>query len=298
MVGMGRAWYDRVPEARELYRQANSRLGWDLAALCFEGPAEELAKTERCQLALFVTSLAGLEGLRALAPEASPSAMAGLSLGELTALAAAGACSFADGLYLVQARAEAMAECAARHPGAMLAVVGLTRDAIEDICRHTGAVLANVNAPDQLVVSGPVSAVEQAEAALKGSGAKRVARLEVSGAFHSPLMQPAADAFRRALERVTISAPRVPVISNVTAKPAATPEEIRDLLVKQIVSPVLWEPSVRRLIQDGMRACVEFPPARVLSGLLRRIDPAVKTALLNEPDDLPKLSDVLAGAAS
>ncbi|MBI2884744.1 MAG: ACP S-malonyltransferase [Candidatus Omnitrophica bacterium] len=292
-VGMGRAWYERSPEAKDLYHRANARLGFDLAALCFEGPADELAKTERCQLALFVTSLAAVESVRALAPELSPAAAAGLSLGELTALAAAGAFSFTDGLYLVQARAEAMAECAARHPGAMLAVVGLGRDAIEQVCRQTGALMANFNAPDQLVLSGSVSAIEQAEAALKGS-AKRVVRLEVSGAFHSPMMQPAADALRRALERISISAPRVPVISNVTAQPVATPEEIRELLVKQLVSPVLWEPSVRRLVQQGIRACVEFPPARVLGALLRRIDPAVKTVLLNEPDDLPKLASVLA----
>jgi [acyl-carrier-protein] S-malonyltransferase len=288
-VGMGKAFYDHSPEAREIYKRANAHLGFDLTAICFEGPQDQLTKTEICQPALFVTSLAAVEAFRTAFPNLTPVGCAGLSLGELTALAVAGVFSLTDGLYLVQARAAAMAECAAHHPGAMLAVIGLTRDALEPICRQSDTVMANVNAPDQIVLSGTVPAIEQAEALVKAQGAKRAMRLEVSGAFHSPLMQPAAERFREALAKVKLAAPRYPVISNVTAQPVRDPDMIRELLVKQIVSSVLWEPSMRWLIQEGATTCVEFPPARVLTGLLRRIDGAVKGIALNEPADCSKL---------
>ena len=290
-IGMGKTFYDRFPESRDVYARAKARLGLDIAAVCFEGPQEELTKTETCQLALFVTSLAGLEALRSRAPSLAPVGAAGLSLGELTALAAAGAMSFADGLYLVQTRAEAMAGCAARHPGAMLAVIGLDQGLIHTICHQAGVIAANLNAPGQVVLSGERAGIDEAERLANAQGAKRAIKLDVAGAFHSSLMQPAADVFRQAVAKVNFQAPRMPVISNVTAQPVSGPEEIRELLVKQIVSPVRWEPSMRRLIQDGATAYVEFPPARVLTGLLRQIDKTVKSLPLNDPTDLEKLTD-------
>ena len=295
-VGMGKAFYDRVPESRDVYRHANTRLGFDLTALCFEGPPDELAKTERCQPALFVTSLAAVAAWRALQPSsclpagtAQPVGMAGLSLGELTALAAADALSFDDGLYLVQARGDLMAECAAHHPGAMLAVIGLATEAIQAICEESEAQAANYNASDQVVLSGPVEAIERAEALAKAQGAKRALRLEVSGAFHSRLMQPAADAFKRVVAKVRFEPPCVPVISNVTAKAVESPQQIPELLVKQITSPVLWEPSMRTLIQAGAVQFIEFPPARILTALLRRIDGSVTGVSLNTPADFEAL---------
>jgi [acyl-carrier-protein] S-malonyltransferase len=292
-VGMGKGFYDRFDEAKEIYRKANSRLGFDVAALCFEGPPEELTRTERCQPALFVTSLAAFAAFRRVAPSAMPAAAAGLSLGELTALAAAEAFSLDDGLYLVQARGAAMAECAARHPGAMLAVVGLTAETIRPVYEAAGAWAANYNAPDQIVLSGSADAIGKAELLAKAQGARRALRLDVAGAFHSPLMQPAADEVRRALGKVTLREPEFPVVSNVTGVPVQGPEEIGELLVKQIVSPVLWEPSVRFMRQAGSTQFIEFPPARVLTGLLRKIDGDAAGIAVDEPTDLEKLSGVL-----
>lgn len=288
-VGMGKAFYDRCAESRDLYKRANTHLGFDVTALCFEGPLEELTKTEKCQPALFVTSLASFAALHVLAPALKPVGAAGLSLGELTALAAADAFRFTDGLYLVQARAGAMAECAAQRQGTMLAVIGLSREVLEDVSRQAGVVVANVNAPDQLVLSGSIEGIGQAEGLVNAKGAKRAIRLEVAGAFHSPLMQPAADKFKQALSKVNVDPPTFPVISNVTGQPVSNPEAIRELLVRQIVSPVLWEPSMRRLFQDGATEFYEFPPAKVLTALLRKIDRSVKAITLDEPADFDTL---------
>ena len=284
-VGMGKSFYDGFREAKEVYKTANTVLGYDLAALCFEGPPEELTKTERCQPALFVTSLAGYAAFRSHAPTHRLVGAAGLSLGELTALTAADAVALKDAIYLVQARADAMAHCAAQHSGAMLAVIGLSKDIIEEICQQSEAVMANFNAPDQLVLSGTAASIDQAESLAKAQGAKRAIRLEVGGAFHSPLMQPAVEAFRKALAKIKFSAPAFPVISNVTAQPVRSAEEIPQLLARQITSSVLWEPSMRYLIQAGASTFFEFPPARVLTGLLRRIDSAMKGMTLDAPAD-------------
>ncbi len=298
-VGMGKAFYDQYDEAKALYKIANRKLGFDVAALCFEGPSEDLTKTEKCQPALFVTSLAAFVALKQFVPKSFiPVAAAGLSLGELTALAAAEAFSVEDGFYLVQARGEAMADCVAHHQGAMLAVIGLSGEVIEGICRESGASGANYNAADQVVLSGTVEAIAQAEVLAKAQGAKRTVKLEVAGAFHSSLMQPAADQFKRVLSKVQLRAPIFPVISNVTGNAVQDPKEIQELLVKQIVSPVLWECSVRTLIQAGATHCIEFPPARVLTGLLRRIDSSVKGFTVDEPKDFEKLTDVLPASVS
>jgi [acyl-carrier-protein] S-malonyltransferase len=290
-VGMGKAFYDRYETSRGIFRQANTHLGFDVTALCFEGPPDELTKTEKCQPALFVTSVAAFAAFHELVPSAKPVGVAGLSLGELTSLAVADALKFADALYLVQARGDLMAECAAQSGGAMCAVIGLSADVIQAICQESGASAANYNAPDQIVLSGTVEAIGKAQATAKAKGAKRVVRLELAGAFHSSLMQPAATKFKQVLSKVEISQPIFPVVSNVTGKPVQNSDEIRELLVKQIVSPVLWEPSMRHLIQAGATSFIEFPPARVLTGLLRRIDSSVKGVPLNDPSDFEKIGD-------
>ena len=293
-VGMGKAFYDQFDEAKEIYKIAKRRLGRDIAALCFEGPPEDLTSTDTCQPALFATSLAAFAAIIRLVPASlTPLAAAGLSLGELTALAAAEAFSISDGFYLVQARGEAMAECAANSKGAMLAVIGLTGEAVEEICKTSGAWGANYNAQDQVVLSGTVQAIEDAEGLAKERGAKRAIRLEVAGAFHSPLMQPAADAFKKVLSTIELRPPKFPVISNVTGAPVEDPNEIRDLLVRQIVSPVRWESSMRHLIDAGLTHAIEFPPAKVLTAILRRIDRDITGIALNDPKDLDKLSDIL-----
>ena len=293
-VGMGKAFYDRFDESKAVYHTANKRLGFDVTSLCFEGPPEDLTKTEKCQPALFTTSMASYVAFRRVAPAwFQPAASAGLSLGELTALAVAGAISLDDALYLVKARGEAMGECAAREGGAMLAVVGLTKDAIEPVCRQSGAWGANFNAADQIVLSGTVEAIAKAEGLAKAAGAKRVLKLDVAGAFHAPLMQPAAEACRQALTKVTVRAPAFPVISNVTGGPVEDPETIRTLLVDQIVKPVLWEASMRYLLGRGATHFIEFAPARVLTGLLRRIDKSATGLMVDQPADLDPLAGLL-----
>ena len=235
------------------------------------------------------------EVLKRLVPSSrAPVAAAGLSLGELTALAVAEAFRPEDGLYLVRARGEAMAECAAHHRGAMLVVIGLSGEAIEEICKKSGAVGANYNAADQVVLSGTVEAIERAEALAKGQGAKRAIKLEVAGAFHSPLMQPAADAFKAALAKIEIRPPVFPVVSNVTGEPVSDPDKIRELLVRQIVSPVRWEASVRAMLKAGATHFIEFPPARVLTGLLRRIDKTSTGIAIDTPDDFAQVAEALA----
>ncbi len=297
-VGMGKAFYDRFEVSRQLYKQAKSVLGFDLAALCFEGPQEELIKTEKCQPALFVTAAAAYAAFHQLAPMVKPVGVAGLSLGELTALTAANALKFSDALHVVQARGDLMAECAAHQRSAMLAVIGLTHETMEAICRDSGAYAANYNAADQVVLSGEVGAIEKAEGLAKAAGAKRAVRLEVAGAFHSPLMQPAATKFAYVVAKVKIHAPLFPVVTNVTGQSVSDPEAIRELLVKQIVSPVRWDTSMRTLMQAGATHFIEFPPARVLTGLLRHIDSGVQGITIDEPKDFDKLSDALPSLSS
>ena len=293
-VGMGRAFYDQFEDAKAIYQLANRCLGFDVAALCFEGAAEALTKTDTCQSALFVTSLAAFAAFKRVSPKSfRPVAAAGLSLGELTALVVAEAFSIEDGCYLVKARGEAMAECAAHHPGAMLAVIGLLPEVIAAICKESGATGANYNAQDQVVLSGTVGAIGRAEALANAQGARRAIKLDVAGAFHSSLMQPAAKKFEQTLSKISIRPPQFPIISNVTGQPIEDPIQIQQLLVKQIVSPVLWEASMRYLISAGATHFVEFPPARVLTGLLRRIDSSVKGVAIDEPKDFEKLAGVL-----
>lgn len=297
-VGMGKAFYDRFPESRDFYKRANTHIGFDLTALCFDGPQEKLTQTEFCQPALLVTSVAAYAAFRTVWPASAPAGAAGLSLGELTALTVAEAMSFQDALYLVQARAVAMAECAAHHPGAMLAVIGLLPDAVQEVCKQAGVTAANLNAQDQVVLSGTAPAIGSAEGLAKAAGAKRALRLDVAGAFHSPLMQEASDTFRRAVSKVSFAQPKFPVISNVTGRPVPDAREIPDLLVKQIVSPVQWEASMKFLVGRGAGVFVEFPPARVLTGLLRKIDPSVKGVAVEEPDDFDKISPLLSPSVS
>lgn len=294
-VGMGKAFYDRFESSRQLFKQANKHLGFDVSALCFEGPPEELIKTEKCQPALFVTSLAAFVAFRETAAAHTPLACAGLSLGELTALAAAEAMSITDGLYLVKARGEAMAECTVRQRGAMLALLGISPEGLASLCKASGAWPANYNTQEQVVLSGTTDAIAKAEQLAKEHGAKRAIKLDVAGAFHCELMRPAADAFKEAVGKVTLRPAKWPVVSNVTGRPLSPMEDPREILVRQIVSPVLWEPSMRYLIQQGMTHAAEFPPARVLAGMLRKIDSNVKAVTVDEPSDFEKLAEALAG---
>lgn len=277
-VGMGRDMIAAAPRAKERFDTAATLLGYDLAQLCFEGPAEKLDSTAYSQPALFVTSLAALDVLEASSPDtvASCAAAAGLSLGEYTALVFAGALDFDSGLKLVAERGAAMQAAADAAPGGMVSIVGLDRQRVEALCQEAaqGEVLriANLLCPGNIAVSGTKSACQRIGQLAEAAGATKVVTLAVAGAFHTPLMQPAVERLAAALKTVSIRPPRIPVISNVDAQPHHDPDEIRDLLTRQVVSLVYWEESVRRLMGDGFDEFYEVGPGRVLRGLLKRID--------------------------
>ncbi|ASV75193.1 Malonyl CoA-acyl carrier protein transacylase [Thermogutta terrifontis] len=275
---MGRRLYETLPAAKQLYDRASQILGYDLAKLCFEGPSEDLDSTVISQPAIFVTSLAALESLRADSPDVvlSCEATAGLSLGEYTALVFAGVIDFEDGVWLVQKRGEAMQEASDATPGGMVSILGLERSEVERLCEaaRQGEILqiANLLCPGNIVVSGMLKACERAAELASQFGAIKAVPLAVAGAFHTPIMRPADERLAEALERITLRRPRIPVISNVDARPHDDPEEIRQLLIRQVVQPVLWEDSMRYLLAEGFDTFYEVGPGRVLRGLLRRID--------------------------
>jgi len=249
-----------------------------MAELCFEGPAEELDSTIYSQPALFVTSLAMLEWLRKESPDVvlSCEAAAGLSLGEYTALVFAGAMEFDTGLKLVQQRGAAMQEAADATPSGMVSILGLDRAQVEELCRKAGdgevLEVANLLCPGNIVISGTNAACERAAELAPAAGAIKAVPLAVAGAFHTEIMSPAVEKLAEALAEAPMAAPTIPVISNVDAMPHHDPEEIRQLLIKQLVSPVRWEDSVRYLLGQGFDQFYEVGPGRVLRGLLKRID--------------------------
>ncbi len=271
-VGMGRDVYQQFPVAREIFDRAEEILEFPLKQLCFEGPEEELKQTRYTQPAIFVHSLAmdRLLRERGIVPEGT----AGHSLGEYSALVSAGALSFEDGLRLVKIRGELMQVAGEKHPGTMAAIIGLDGQQVEAVCREAadaGVVKpANFNCPGQIVISGAVPAVHRAMEIAKQKGARIVKELVVSGAFHSPLMEDALQGLVEALQTVSIQAPAVPVYSNVEAGPVSDPEKIRELLKRQLLSPVLWENILRNMITDGFDRFFEVGPGKVLQGLLKR----------------------------
>ena len=278
-VGMGRQLAEQLPAARALYDRASQLLGYDLAEICFEDPEDELDSTVYSQPALFVTSLAALEMLRQKSPDVVEQcqAAAGLSLGEYTALVFAGVMEFEAGLKVVQRRGEAMQAASDATPSGMVSILGLDRAKVEQLCeqvRQTGEILqpANFLCPANIAVSGSKEACERIADAAVAAGAMKVVPLAVAGAFHTPIMGSVVDRLAAALADVPMAKPRIPVISNVDARSHEDPEEIRQLLVKQVVSPVLWEDSLRHLLGDGFDSFYEVGPGRVLKGLLRRLD--------------------------
>jgi len=280
-VGMGKELYDKHPSIRELYERATRILGFDLAKLCFEGPEEKLAKTNICQPAILVTSLAVLEAWKENEGKdkmANLYAAAGLSLGEYTSLVATDTLSFDDAVRIVERRGTFMQEACDRQASGMASIIGLDRAKLKEICDSINGIvnIANLNSPGQIVISGETNALEQACAKAKEAGVKRVIPLKVAGAFHSPLMNPAAEKLKAELDRINIKTPTQPVVSNVTADYVRTPDKIRDCLAHQITSPVLWEDSMKRLIKDGVNEFYEIGPGNVLTGLLQKIDKTVQ----------------------
>jgi [acyl-carrier-protein] S-malonyltransferase len=281
-VGMGKVLFDTFEQVRLLYARASKVLGYDVAELCFTGPSERLDTTVASQPAIFVTSLAMLEALRVQSPELVEAcgAAAGLSLGEYTALVFAGAIEFEDGLRLVQLRGEAMQESSNATPSGMVSVLGLERDVVERLCDENRGdetlQIANLLCPCNFVVSGTVGACERIADAAPKAGAMRVIPLAVAGAFHTQLMKPADTKLADALAKVSFKPLRIPVYSNVDAKPHTDTVEFRRILVKQVISPVFWEDSVRAMIEVGYEQFYEVGPGRVLRGLIKRINRKAK----------------------
>jgi len=281
-LGMGRDLYQRYPEARALFDEADELLGLEISKLCFEGPAEELHDTINTQPAILAVSLATLQVLRARHYVKEVAFAAGHSLGEYSALVASGHISFADAVQLVRERGRLMKKAGENRPGGMVAVLGLEADVVDEACQQaseeTGRIVqvANYNSPAQIVISGEQEGLEKAIESVVGKGARRVVPLAVSIASHCPLMESAAQGLHQAMASVAFQETRVPVVANVTAQPLRSTEEVREELVKQLVSPVQWVDSVHHMLNHGVETFVEIGPKDVLSKLIKRIDPGVE----------------------
>ena len=289
--GMGKDLAGAHPECGALFARANEILGRDLAKLCFEGPAEELTRSHNCQPAIFVVSVAAYRALQKESPGASFAATAGLSLGEWSALHAAGALSFEDAVRVLEARGRFMQEACDQRPGGMVSVMGLPLDKAREIAQVAGVEVANLNSEDQTVLSGDRAGIEQAAKLAGEAGAKRAVVLNVAGAFHSSLMAPAAGRLEELLSRISFQAPSIPVISNVTGQPHGGPDDIRREMVRQVTSSVQWVSTVQWMRSSGMGEYVECGPGKVLSGLTKRID---KDAVVHNIQDLATVKKVAA----
>jgi [acyl-carrier-protein] S-malonyltransferase len=285
-VGMGSDLAQVSPTAKAWFDRANAALGYDLSAVCFNGPDAELTKTEHAQPGIYLVSWVCFELLKERVPSLKFEATAGLSLGEFTALTAAGALSFEDGLRVVRQRGRFMQEACEVTHGGMAAVIGLDEAPTREVCAEAGVVLANLNCPGQLVISGESEKILQAVDLAKAKGARRAIPLPVAGAYHSPLMASAQPKLQGELAKAKISSPNVPVVSNVNAQPHTTPEQISARLVEQVTSSVRWEESMRYLLAQGFTRFIELGPGTALSGFMKRIN---KEALMLNVADVGSL---------
>jgi len=278
-VGMGRDLYDNLASARAVFEQADQALGFSLSRLCFEGSEDELRQTINAQPALVMVSYACLKAIDDIGDGGklpSPAFVAGHSLGEYTALAAAGVLDFATVVSLARERGRLMYEAGLKKPGGMVAVIGLNEASLAEVCAHTDTYIANINCPGQLVISGAKSNLSRAAALAKDRGARRTIPLPVSGAFHTPLMRFAADGLSRIIADLTFHQPVVPVIANTSAQPMTTAEQVKEELLDQLCHGVQWQRSMEYMVKEGVSTFVEIGPGEVLSGLARRIDSKVK----------------------
>jgi len=274
---MGLDLYENSPTAQQLFEKANSILGFSITDIMFEGSAEDLKQTKVTQPAIFLHSVILA---KTLGETFKPDMVAGHSLGEFSALVAAGALTFEDGLNLVSQRAQAMQKACEIKPSTMAAVLGLEDDVVEKICEDTEGVVvaANYNCPGQLVISGEVEAINRACEAMKEAGARRALVLPVGGAFHSPMMEPAREELAAAIENTTFSKPNCPIYQNVTASAITDEDEIKANLISQLTAPVRWTQSVQQMIEDGAKHFTEVGPGKVLQGLVRKINREAETA--------------------
>lgn len=285
-VGMGRDLYDRYATARKYFDTADEVLGYSLKEVIFDGPAERLTETRYCQSAIYTMSCACLGVFKEKFPEALPCAAAGLSLGEYAALCCGGAFTFEEGLKLLQKRADLMDECCRNTAGGMATALGCDAAVIEEVCAAAGIDVANYNSPGQIVISGEKEKVKAAVAELKGRGFRKVIELQVAGAFHSKLMLPAGNALAEVLSAADIKLPGIPVYQNFTAAAPAGVEELKKNLASQVSGSVRWESCVRAAAAAGAEMMIEFGPGNVLTGLLKRTIPEMKSANINSVESL------------
>lgn len=275
-VGMGHDLYVNLPEAKAVFEEADSILGFALSALCFEGPEDVLRQTVNAQPAIMAVSVAYLRTSPQLQDRPQPSFLAGHSLGEYTALVAAGSLSFADALRLARERGRLMQEAGNQTSGGMLAVIGLDEATVLSVCQATGTEIANINCPGQIAISGPSQVLDKAAQLAKEKGAQRVIPLPVSGAFHSRLMQPAADGMAQAVSNLRFQDAIIPIVANTTAQPMTSGNALKAELLSQLCHSVLWQKSVEWMIKEGAHEFVEIGPGQVLTGLIKRISKEAK----------------------
>jgi [acyl-carrier-protein] S-malonyltransferase len=295
-VGMGKDLYEAFPESKAVFDKADKVLGLSISKLCFHGPQQELTQTKNCQPAVLTMSVAAWEAFKGITKSPNHQITgyaAGLSLGEYSALVAAEAMSFEDAIYLVWRRGQFMEEEALKRPGKMLSVIGLEPASVKQICIDARTEIANINSPGQIVISGGTKEIEHAQVLAKERGAKMAIPLEVSGAFHSSFMQQASEKLAKELEKIKLKPPRISVISNVTAKPVNSPQEIKENLIKQVAAPVLWEASMQFILSQGVKNFIEFGPGKVLKGLMRRTDASAGVINMEKKEDI--LSSAQAG---
>jgi len=288
-VGMGKDLAETYPSCLALFKRADDALGMGLSKLCFEGPIEALTRSDVCQPAIFVVSTVCLQALRERKSDVAFAAAAGLSLGEWSALHAAGALTFEDTLRILQARGRFMQEACEAQAGGMVSVMGLSESALRDVCAATGMEIANLNSADQTVLSGPKARIADAERVAKEKGAKKTVVLNVAGAFHSSLMAPAAAKLQAFFAGVTFRAPILPVVANVTGLPHGDAESIRRTMVEQVTHSVRWAACVEWIKGQGVTSYVECGPGKVLTGLIKRIDPAAALANVQDRPTLDKV---------
>jgi len=274
-VGMAKELYSSSPQAKAIFDEADSTLGFSLSQLCFEGPEDILRQTINAQPAILTVSIAYLKDTQQL--QETPSFVAGHSLGEYTALVAAQVLDFASAVYLARERGRLMQEAGEKKPGSMAAVIGLDEASLNEICQQSGAQIANINSPVQIAISGSLETLSQAIKLAEAKGAKRVIPLQVSGAFHTHLMQPAVQEMSQVISKLTFRDPVIPIVANTTARPITTAEAIKTELLDQLCHSVQWQRSVEYMIEMGVSTFIEIGPGQVLTGLIKRINKEVQT---------------------
>ncbi|MBM3157838.1 MAG: ACP S-malonyltransferase [Chloroflexi bacterium] len=289
-VGMGYKLYQSSPKAREIFQEADEALKFPVSRLCFEGPEEELRQTINAQPAIMTVSVACLKTASELNHRTKPVFVAGHSLGEYTALVASNVLSFVDAIRLVRERGRLMQEAGEIRPGGMVAVIGLDEPVLKEVCCESGAEIANYNCSGQVVLSGSKDALARSTELAKAKGALRVIPLQVSGAFHSTLMQPTVEGMAQAISQIHFNDPEIPVVVNSTAQPVTTANEVKDELLRQLCNCVQWQPSVEYMLNEGVATFIEIGPGQVLSGLIKRISKKVQVLNIGDPDSIKAAS--------